>query len=67
MSIQCIECANTEIYLLLVSRNILEYTSLLFIFWVLRHIALLVVSLMVARNGRQLEPGVVIYCINKEL
>jgi hypothetical protein len=35
---------------LLVSRNILEYISLLFIFWVLRHIALLVVSLVVARN-----------------
>jgi hypothetical protein len=39
MSIQCVECANTEIYVLLVSRNILEYISLLFIFWVLRHIA----------------------------
>ena len=64
MSIQCVECANTEIYLLLVARNILEYISLLFIFGVLRHIALLVVSLVVARNW---SPGVVIYCINKEL
>jgi hypothetical protein len=29
MSIQCVECAITEIYLLLVARNILKYISLL--------------------------------------
>ena len=50
MSIQSVECAITEIYLLLVARNILKYISLLFIFLVLRDIALLVASLVVARN-----------------
>ena len=46
MSIQCFECTITEIYLLLlVARNLLKYILLLFIFWVLRHIALLVASL----------------------
>jgi hypothetical protein len=41
---------NHRIYLLLVARNILKYISLLFIFLVLRHIALLVASLVAARN-----------------
>ena len=50
MSIQCVECAITEIYSLLVARNLLKYNLLLFIFLVLRHIALLVDSLVVARN-----------------
>ena len=49
MTIQCVECAITEIYLLLVARNLLKY-MLLFIFLVLRHIALLVASSLVARN-----------------
>ena len=31
MSIQCVECAITEIYLLLVARNLLKYILLLFI------------------------------------
>jgi hypothetical protein len=48
MSIQCVECAITEIYVLLVARNLLKYISLLFIFLVLRRIALLVASLVVA-------------------
>jgi len=50
MSIQCVECGITEIYVLLVARNILKYISLLFIYLVLRHIALLVANLVVARN-----------------
>ena len=50
LSIQCVECAITEIYLLLVTRNLLKYILLLFIFLVLRHIALLVASLVIARN-----------------
>jgi hypothetical protein len=48
MSIQCVEYAITEIYLLLVARNLLKYILLLFIYLVLRHIALLVASLVVA-------------------
>jgi hypothetical protein len=48
MSIQYVECAITEIYLLLVARNLLKYILLLFIFLVLRRIALLVASLVVA-------------------
>ena len=44
MSIQCVECAITEIYLLLVARNLLKY-MLLFIVFLLRHFALLVTSL----------------------
>ena len=50
MTIQCVECAITEIYLLLVARNLYKYILLLYIFWVLRHISLLVASLLVARN-----------------
>ena len=42
MSFQCVECVITEIYLLLVARNLLKYILLLFIFLVLGHIALLV-------------------------
>ena len=38
------------LYLLLVARNLWKYILLLFIFLVLRHIALLVASLVVARN-----------------
>ena len=45
MSMQCVECVFTVIYLLLVARNHLKYILLLFIFLVLRHIALLVASL----------------------
>ena len=48
MSIQCVECAFTVIYLLLVARNLYKYILLLFIFLILRHIALLVASLVVA-------------------
>jgi hypothetical protein len=48
MSIQYVECAITEIYLLLVARNLLKYILLLFVFLVLRRIALLVASLVVA-------------------
>jgi hypothetical protein len=33
MSIQYVECAITEIYLLLVARNLLKYILLLFIFF----------------------------------
>ena len=33
MSIQCVECAITEIYVLLVSRNLLKYILLLNIFF----------------------------------
>jgi hypothetical protein len=44
MSLQCVECAITEIYLLLVARNLLKY-MLLFIVFLLRHFALLVTSL----------------------
>ena len=43
MSLQCVECAITEIYLLLVARNLLKYMRL-FIYLVLRHMALLVAS-----------------------
>jgi hypothetical protein len=50
MSIQCVECAITEIHVLLVARNLLKYILLLFIVLVLRHIALLVASLVIARN-----------------
>ena len=46
MSIPCVECAITEIYLLLVARNLLKYILLLFFF--LRHIILLVAGLVVA-------------------
>jgi hypothetical protein len=46
--IQCVECAFTVIYLLLVARNLYKYILLLFIFLILRHIALLVASLVVA-------------------
>ena len=50
MSIPCVECAITEIYLLLVARNLLKYILLLFIFYfyfffVLRRIVLVVASL----------------------
>jgi hypothetical protein len=57
-SIQCVECGITEIYLLLIAENLLKYILLLFFFFlVLRHIALLVASLVVARNWSLGLPG----------
>ena len=50
MSIYCVGYAFTVIYLLLDARNLQKYMLLLFIFFVLRHIALLLASLMLPRN-----------------
>jgi hypothetical protein len=50
MSILCVECTITEIYLLLVARYLLKYILLLFIALALSHIALLVARLVVAKN-----------------
>jgi hypothetical protein len=54
MSIPCVECAITEIYLLLVARNLLKYILLLFFFiyffLVLRRIVLVVACAKVVNN-----------------
>ena len=54
MSIQCVECAFTVIYVLLVARNLLKYILLIYFFGfdIQMYIALLVARLVVAKIGR---------------